>query len=203
MSSSEVYKKINTCISKRVTFSARMDYQSVVTLPKKGRLQQCQNKRNILAVSRISKQGNVEDNPQQTLSSGRGDNHWITSGFPGQEEVLQRKYSISWLLGGKHLQHQPSGLMTFIQRCLNDDATSWRCIDVEATLYRLHVSARSEVSTRYQESFQQDMARSLWATMRKNNINVKLIQVTERLYDKASSAILFSGFTRKTFRTTV
>ena len=35
----------------------------------------------------------------------------------------------------------PSGHITFIQRCLNVDATSWRCIDVEATLYRRHVSA--------------------------------------------------------------
>ena len=31
--------------------------------------------------------------------------------------------------------------MTFIQRRLNVNATSWRCIDVEATLYRCHVSA--------------------------------------------------------------
>ena len=31
--------------------------------------------------------------------------------------------------------------MAFIQRRLNVDATSWRCIDVEATLYRRHVSA--------------------------------------------------------------
>ena len=29
--------------------------------------------------------------------------------------------------------------MTFIQHRLNVDATSWRCIDVEATLYRRHV----------------------------------------------------------------
>ena len=35
----------------------------------------------------------------------------------------------------------PSGHMTSIQRRLNVDATSWRCIDVEATLYRRHVSA--------------------------------------------------------------
>ena len=31
--------------------------------------------------------------------------------------------------------------MTLIQRRLNVDATSGRCIDVEATLYRRHVSA--------------------------------------------------------------
>ena len=31
--------------------------------------------------------------------------------------------------------------MTLIQRRLNVDATSWRCIDVEATLYQCHVPA--------------------------------------------------------------
>ena len=35
----------------------------------------------------------------------------------------------------------PSGHMTSIQRRLNVDATSWPCIDVEATLYKRHVSA--------------------------------------------------------------
>ena len=29
--------------------------------------------------------------------------------------------------------------MTLIQRRLNVDATSWRCIDVEPTLYKRHV----------------------------------------------------------------
>ena len=31
--------------------------------------------------------------------------------------------------------------MTAIQRRLNVDATSWRCIDVETTLYKRHVPA--------------------------------------------------------------
>ena len=35
----------------------------------------------------------------------------------------------------------PNGHMTFIQCRLNVDAASWRCIDVEATLYTHHVSA--------------------------------------------------------------
>ena len=35
----------------------------------------------------------------------------------------------------------PSGHMTLKQRRLNVDATSWRCIDVEPTLYKRHVSA--------------------------------------------------------------
>ena len=40
--------------------------------------------------------------------------------------------------------------MTFIQRRLNVDATSWRCIDVEATLYRRLVSAGYILSKTFQ-----------------------------------------------------
>ena len=42
-------------------------------------------------------------------------------------------------------QNMRSGHMTFIQRHLNVDATSSRCIDVEATLYRRHMSAGCRV----------------------------------------------------------
>ena len=37
----------------------------------------------------------------------------------------------------------PSGHMTFIQRRLNVNATSWRCVDVQAKLYKRHVPAWS------------------------------------------------------------
>ena len=33
----------------------------------------------------------------------------------------------------------PSGHMTFIQRRINVDATSWRCMDVNATMYKGYV----------------------------------------------------------------
>ena len=48
--------------------------------------------------------------------------------------------NLVWLYTTQH--------MTFKQRRLNVDATSWRCIDVEATLYRRHVSARHYPSPR-------------------------------------------------------
>ena len=35
----------------------------------------------------------------------------------------------------------PSGHMRFTQRRINVDAALWRCIDVNATLYKLHVPA--------------------------------------------------------------
>ena len=31
--------------------------------------------------------------------------------------------------------------MTFLQRLINVDAKSWRCIDINATLYKRHVPA--------------------------------------------------------------
>ena len=39
------------------------------------------------------------------------------------------------------VKNDPRRHMTLIQRCLNVDATSWRCIDVELTLYKRHVPA--------------------------------------------------------------
>ena len=45
----------------------------------------------------------------------------------------------------KHFQYTPeiypSGHITILQRRFNVNETSWRCIDVEATLYKRHVPA--------------------------------------------------------------
>ena len=38
---------------------------------------------------------------------------------------------------------QPNGHMTFIQRLINVDATSWLCSDVNAMLYKHHVPAEN------------------------------------------------------------
>ena len=44
---------------------------------------------------------------------------------------------------------------------------------------------------------------ALWATMEKYNISANLIRVIKNLYDKATSAVLFSSSIRCWFRTTV
>ena len=44
---------------------------------------------------------------------------------------------------------------------------------------------------------------TLWTTMRKYNINARIIRAIENLYDKAQSAVLFNGNTIEWFRTTV
>ena len=35
----------------------------------------------------------------------------------------------------------PGGHMTFKERNINVDAASWRCININVTLYKIHVSA--------------------------------------------------------------
>ena len=41
----------------------------------------------------------------------------------------------------KHTGRYLSGGMTFIQHCINTDAMSWYCIDINVTLYKCHVPA--------------------------------------------------------------
>ena len=43
----------------------------------------------------------------------------------------------------------PSRHMALIQRRLNVDATSWRCIDVEPTLYKYHVPTGVHINEKY------------------------------------------------------
>ena len=57
---------------------------------------------------------------------------------------LQKKYHlfvVCWFFFPTYWALIPSGHMTFIQRRFNVDATSWRCIDVEATLYLRYMPA--------------------------------------------------------------
>ena len=49
--------------------------------------------------------------------------------------------------------HFPCKHMTLIQRLLNVDATSWRCIDVGPTLFKRHVPAGSLAATQLQVSY--------------------------------------------------
>ena len=44
--------------------------------------------------------------------------------------------------------------MTLIQRRLNVDATSWRCIDVEPTMYKRYVTAGSVCVILYEDPIQ-------------------------------------------------
>ena len=55
----------------------------------------------------------------------------------------------------------------------------------------------------FKNAFDRVWHETLWATMRKYNINASIIRATDNLYDKAQSAVLFNGSTGEWFRTTV
>ena len=55
----------------------------------------------------------------------------------------------------------------------------------------------------FKKAFDRVWHEALWAIKRKYNINASIILAIENLYDKAQSAVLFSGSTGEWFRTTV
>ena len=55
----------------------------------------------------------------------------------------------------------------------------------------------------FKKTFDRLWHETLWATMRKYNINASIIRAIENLYDKAQSTVLFNGSTGEWFRTTV
>ena len=55
----------------------------------------------------------------------------------------------------------------------------------------------------FQKAFDRVRYKAVWANMRKYILNVNIIRVTENLYGKGQSAVLFSGSACDWFRTTV
>ena len=62
-----------------------------------------------------------------------------------------------------------------------------------------NISSTSKIS----KAFDRVWHAALWATMKKYNISINLIQVIKNLYNKATSAVLFNGSIGDWFRTTV
>ena len=69
--------------------------------------------------------------------------------------------------------------------------------------YLQHQQYLYHVFIDFKKAFDRVWHEALWATMRKYNINASIIRAIENLYDKAQSAVLFSGSTGEWFRTTV
>ena len=69
--------------------------------------------------------------------------------------------------------------------------------------YLQHQQKLYHVFIDLKKAFDRVWHEALWATMRKYNINDSIIRAIENLYDKAQSAVLFSGSTGEWFRTTV
>ena len=138
----------------------------VITLPKKGNMQLCQNYRTISLINHPSKvmlkiiinrlQPQAEEiiaEKQAGFRAGRSTTEQILN-LRILEQILNLR-----ILGEKYLQHQQN-------------------------LYHVFIDFR--------KAFDRVWHEALWATMRKYNINVSIIRAIGNLYDKAQSAVLFN-----------
>ena len=69
--------------------------------------------------------------------------------------------------------------------------------------YRQHQKDLYHVFTDYKKAFDRVWHDALWATMNLYNINANLIKVIQRLYDNASSTVLFNSSIGEWFKVTV
>ena len=140
----------------------------VITLPKKGNLQLCQNYRTISLISHPSKVmlkiilNRLQQQAEEIIAEEQ-------TGFRAGRSTTEQIFNLR-ILGEKYLQHQQN-------------------------LYHVFID--------FKKAFDGVWHEALWATMGKYNINASIIRVIENLYDKAQSAVLFSGSTGEWFRTTI
>ena len=69
--------------------------------------------------------------------------------------------------------------------------------------YLQHQQDLYRVFIDFKKAFDRDWHAALWATMKKYNISINLIQVIKNLYGKAISAVLFNSSIGDWFQTTV
>ena len=140
----------------------------VITLPKKGNLQLCQNYRTISLISHPSMVmlkiilNRLQPQAEEIIAGEK-------TGFRAGRSTTEQIFNLR-ILFEKYLQHQQNLYDVFID---------------------------------FKKAFDRVWHEALWATMRKYNINVNIIQAIENLYEKAHSAVLFNGSTGEWFRTTV
>ena len=69
--------------------------------------------------------------------------------------------------------------------------------------YLQHQQNLYQIFIDFKKAFDRVWHAALWETMKKYNISANLIQVTKKLYNRATSAVLFNGSIGDWFRTTV
>ena len=140
----------------------------IITLPKKGNLQLCQNYRTISLISHPSKVmlkvllNRLQPQTESIIAEEQ-------AGFRHGRSTAEQIFNLR-ILCEKYSQHQ-----------LN--------------LYHVFID--------FKKAFDRVWHKALWATMKIYNINENLINVIENLYNKATSAVLFSNSIGEWFRTTV
>ena len=139
----------------------------VITLPKKGKLQQCQNYRTISLISHPSTVmlkiilNKLKPQAEKIIAEEQ-------AGFRAGRSTAEQIFNLQ-ILSEKYLQHQQDICHVFID---------------------------------FKEAFDRVWHAALWATMRKY-ISTNLIRFIKNLYDKATSAVLFSNNIGDWFRTIV
>ena len=138
----------------------------VITLPKKGNQQQCQNYRTISLInpSKVI----LKITPNRLKPQAEKIIVEEQAGFRAGRRATEQIFNLS-ILCDKYLQHQQD-------------------------LYHVFID--------FKKAFSRVWHAALWATMKKYNINMKLILVIKNLYNKATCAVLFNGSIGDWFRTT-
>ena len=150
----------------------------IITLPKKGNLQLCQNNRTISLISHSSKVvafpelyphtmlkvilNRLKPQAEEIIAEEQ-------TGFGARKSTTEQIYDLR-ILCEKYLQHQQN-------------------------LYHVFID--------FKKAFDRVWHAALWATMRKYNISANLVRTIEQLYDKATSAVQMNGSIGEWFRTTV
>ena len=140
----------------------------VITLPKKGNLQLCQNYRTISLISHPSKVmlkiilNRLKPEAESIIAEEQ-------AGFRLGRSTTKQIYNLR-ILCERYLQHQQD-------------------------LYHVFID--------FKKAFDGVWHEALWATMRLYNININLITVIQKLYEKATSAVCFNNSIGAWFKTSV
>ena len=90
-----------------------------------------------------------------------------------------------------------------VERIIAEDEAGFRAVrstteqifdlQILCEKYLLHQKDLYHVFTDFKKAFNRVWHAALWTTMKKYNISTNLIRVIKNLYDKATSAVLFSN----------
>ena len=130
----------------------------VITLPKKGNLQLCQNYRTISLIS----------HPSKVMLK-----ILLNRLKPEAEKIITEEQA--GFRPGRSTTEQIFNLRILCER------------------YRQHQQDLYHVFIDFKKAFDRVWHEALWATMRLYNINISLITVIQKLYEKATSAVCFNN----------
>ena len=140
----------------------------IITLPKKGNLQQCQNYRTISLISHPSKVmlkivlNKLKPQAEKSIAEEQ-------AGFRAGRSTTEQFFNLH-ILCEKYLQQQRD-------------------------LYHVFID--------FKKAFDRVWHAALWATMKKYNISTNPLQVIKKLYNQATSAVIFNSSIGDWFRKTI